>query len=550
MVYPPRVAAMRIAFLHVHDRFTPFSTATAAISGAVRDLGHEHVLCGIELGTTVDGAVERLSALRPELVAASFMSRDFLPISRVVREVRARTGAYTVAGGYHATLDATGVAAAGAFDAIGIGEGERAFRRVVEAVGAGGRPETSPGLWAAQRGVFVGGPPPSDREPDIAALPPWDYELFGDVVTRSSMHGYVLKDRFAPLRASRGCPFDCTYCSNPAWKQVNELDAGGARNVRPVEQVIEEACRLAERFGAEGFEFWDEHFPVDVRWIAALAEAWPARVGLPFRVEMHPNTATPERLALLAKAGCVLMQYGVEAGDERLRRSVLKRRTSDAAYERVFAATRALGMATSASVMLAMPGETYEMGLASLALIRRLRPDYMSYAAYAPLPRTELGARARLRRAASPDLFHGSFTAFEPQIEPDAMTVDEARSLLRAMGELQAEIMSRAKGEEAVSPAAREAVSAALGEAWSVRRVTQEPARRSLTLELRRAERPLTVELRAVSDGAPHYVRAGALAISYRGDALLAEDDAALRALAAALGSTSLEALVEAWVPS
>lgn len=547
--------AMRVAFVYVHDRFTPFSTAIAALSGASRDLGHEHLLAGIEVGMTVAEAQDRIAALAPDVIAASFMSRDFPQLARVLGEVRRRTGAFVAAGGYHATFAAPSVAACGSFDAIGIGEGERPFRRLLAALGDGQAPRSGPGLWVRGADGFAGPQPRADREPDIAALPPWDYALFGELVTRSSLYGYVRRDRFAPLRASRGCPFDCTYCSNPAWKQVNDMAATGVRNVRPVEQVASEAASLAASFGAEGFEFWDEHFPVDLRWIERFAEVWPREVGLPFRVEMHPNTATPDRLAALARAGCSLVQYGVEAGDPGFRRTTLRRRTSDEAYARVLASTRALGMGTSASVMVAMPGETYEMGRASVALLRKLAPDHMSYAAYAPLPGTDLAEGVRPRVAGDPDRFQSTFTAFEPQIEPDAMTVDEARSLLRDLGALQAELMGRMRGEQALpiadglaapGPESVAALRRTMGAAWTLQGVLHERERACLRLVVRRdgAAGALELEIQPDRPGQRSFAAVGELAVSYRGRDLASDDGQAIREFASAVRALSFAELV------
>jgi radical SAM superfamily enzyme YgiQ (UPF0313 family) len=70
---------------------------------------------------------------------------------------------------------------------------------------------------------------------------------------------------------------------------------------------------------------------------------------------------------------------------------VLNRRSSDRVLERVFDDARSLGLATSASVMVACPGETPAQIEATLALLRRLRPDHIFWSMYHPLPGTVLG---------------------------------------------------------------------------------------------------------------------------------------------------------------
>lgn len=553
---------MRVVFLYVHDRFTPFSTAIAALAGAVRADGYELVRCGVPIGASVEEATERVVGCAPDVVAASFMSRDFPLVTRVLSEARRRTFAFVVAGGYHATLDAGSVARAGVADAIGVGEGERPFRRLLGVLAAGARPQTGAGLWVAEPGGgFAGERPSADREPDVDRLPSWDYELFADVATESSMYGWVGPDRYLPVRASRGCPFDCSYCSNPAWTAVNELRARGVRNVRSVDRLLDELVALRARFEPQGFEFWDEHFPIEPSWIEAFADAYPRRVGLPFRVEMHPNTARPERLATLARAGCALVHFGVESGDHELRRGLLKRRTSDAVYERIFAEARALGMETSASVMTALPGESFAMGERTLDLVRRLAPDHLSFAAYAPLPGTELGARASAAvGVGGGDRFESTLVGERALIEPDAMTHGEATRLLRGLRALQAELRARARerrglrpddaraGDEPMGDAALDTLRALCGEGLTLHGASLDA--RSMILHVGREAARATVVIEPRRPGARSFLATPQLLLSYRGASLDPTLETPLRALARSLGPRTFDELTRALRPA
>jgi anaerobic magnesium-protoporphyrin IX monomethyl ester cyclase len=249
-------------------------------------------------------------------------------------------------------------------------------------------------MWLRVGGVFVDPIPQSAPGPDISTLPRWDYEVMGGVDRLLEFGVNIFgdrRDRFLPRRASRGCPYDCTFCSAPRWGGAAGYDRHGTRNVWPVEDLCRDLAELRDRHAPDGFEFWDEHFPVDLEWLRELAREYPRRVGLPFRAEMHPSAATPERLELLARAGCVLFHCGVEEGDPEFRRRVLNRRSSDALLQRVFDDVRSFGMETSASVMVACPGETAAQIESTLALLRRLRPDHIFCSKYQPLPGTALG---------------------------------------------------------------------------------------------------------------------------------------------------------------
>jgi len=435
---------VRVAFVFFNHPPTPFNASVAALAGAVRDGGHEAVALSIPLTDPVAGAAARVDEARADVVAVTAMSRDW-PAAQALLE-RLSPGPLRVVGGYHASLAPLAVAACDAVYAIGIGDGERPLRALLDALDAGERPRTRPGLWVRDHAGFSGTPPPADPEPSIADLPRWDYEVFGDVGAMLD-HGLntfgPLVDRYLPTRASRGCPYRCAYCSAPVWGEVAGFGSSGGANVRPVEDLCDELADLRDRHAPDGFELWDEHFPVDLAWLRELARAYPARVGLPFKVEMHPSAATHERLALLAEAGCVLFHCGVEAGDPTLRRETLNRRTSDQTLARVFRDARALGLETSASVMTALPGETYAQAMATVELLEALRPDSFMWSTYAALPFTPLGdaARAGWPRPARIRLDDAPSLA---SLTPPAMTDGEREAVHAALTALQRELVEEA----------------------------------------------------------------------------------------------------------
>ncbi|MCA9658747.1 MAG: cobalamin-dependent protein, partial [Myxococcales bacterium] len=361
---------MRVVLLFFTDPPRPFSSSVAALAPIVRAAGHEPVAFEVFRRRSIDAVVDEVEALAADVVGVSAMTRDWPGARALVERLRARAevrgerGPFVVVGGYHASLGPADVAASAAVDAIAIGDGERPLTVLLRDLADGRAPATVLGLWVRGEDGFAAPAPAADPEPDIAALPRWDYDVFGEFaeILRGGVNTFGPHvDRYLPARASRGCPFTCAYCSAPRWGRLQGFAAGATehrRNVRPVAHLCDELAALRDRYDPEGFEFWDEHFPPQVDWLREFAAVYPRRVGLPFKVEMHPNAATRERLELLAAAGCALFHCGVEAGDEALRRDVLNRRTSDARLQRVFDDCRDLGLATSASLMTMLPGET------------------------------------------------------------------------------------------------------------------------------------------------------------------------------------------------
>ncbi|MEZ4385711.1 MAG: radical SAM protein [Nannocystaceae bacterium] len=565
---------MRVVLLFFTDPPRPFSSSVAALAPIVRAAGHEPIAYEVFRRRPIDAVADELEALAPDVVGVSAMTRDWPGARALIERLRARArgdggrGPFIVVGGYHASLGAADVAASEAVDAIAIGDGERPLTALLRDLAGGRAPTTGPGLWVRGDGGLVGPPPAADPEPDLAALPRWDYDVFGEFaeILRGGVNTFGPHvDRYLPTRASRGCPFSCAYCSAPRWGRLQGFQAGaqGRRNVRPVAHLCDELAALRERYDPEGFEFWDEHFPPQLDWLREFAAVYPRRVGLPFKVEMHPNAATRERLELLAAAGCALFHCGIEAGDAGLRVDVLNRRTSDERLQRLFDDCRDLGLATSASLMTMLPGETRAQMRATTGLLRRLRPGSFMWSTYQALPGTTLGDAAT---ESWPGPARERFDDFDdpPSRTPARVDEGERRETFRELAALQDELVQiagwGAAGERRARPVeiplpprpAPPRLAQLLGLA-----AADAPLRRPRVNLASMDQETLVLEIEdptfapqeiriAARGGGRHFAQSRRLGLSYRGREAPRKLLAILRAMAERLGDVDMAALREA----
>jgi anaerobic magnesium-protoporphyrin IX monomethyl ester cyclase len=367
-------------------------------------------------------------------------------------------------------------------------------------------------------------------------------------------------DRYLPTRAGRGCPYTCAYCSAPRWGKLQDFGARDKRNTRPVMHLIEELASLRERYAPDGFEFWDEHFPIKVEWLREFAREYPRAVGLPFKVEMHPSAATRERLELLVEAGCGLFHCGIESGDESFRHDVLNRRTPDLRLQQVFDDCRELGLETSASLMTMLPGETRAQTRSTTDLLHRLRPGSFMWSTYHPLPGTVLGEAAV---AAWPGPARERFEDYDeaPTQTPAQVSPAERAETFRELGDLQASLVQIAARQTSATvrarpveiPVAKRAAPAALARLLGVAPPGSQLDRTrvnaasfdqgALTVELEHPEfGPHEVRV-APRAGSRHFIETASLGLSYRGrtapEALLHT----LSAIAEHLGETDIATL-------
>lgn len=317
--------------------------------------------------------------------------RDALRVTRALRA--ARPGVPVVWGGWHPSLFP--VDSLREADAVVVGQGEAAFRALVEAFESGGDGTGIPGV------VTRAGATKATPLADMNGFPSLDYELLP--IERYFDHK---GRRQLDYISSVGCRFRCAFCADP---EVYDRDWSGLTPGR----VAEELVRLQRRYGVEDVAFQDETFFTQRTRIAELAEAM-ARVGLAvtWSATMRADQGArlpDEVLARCRTAGLRRVMVGVEAGTDAMLRRIAKDITVD---QVVTVAEKLLRHGISAiwNFIVGFPDEDEETFRAALTLARRLTamsPDFeVPIFFYRPYPGSAL-AKGLVGRYPYPSTLEG-----------------------------------------------------------------------------------------------------------------------------------------------
>ncbi|PYQ22884.1 MAG: hopanoid C-3 methylase HpnR [Acidobacteria bacterium] len=205
------------------------------VGGAVRSRGYDAELVDLRLDSweALDRALDDPPAAAG--ISCAFTT-DVYPSLEVARFLKERCPALpVVVGGHHASLVPDDFLRPGSgVDAVAIGEGEWAGVGAMDALKEGQPLETVPGLMTLANKDNGFKPRPFTRELD--RLPTADRSLTARYRHRYH-HGLV--PRSASVETSRGCPFDCNFCS--VW--VFYERRAGRRSPR---SIVEELKRLEE----------------------------------------------------------------------------------------------------------------------------------------------------------------------------------------------------------------------------------------------------------------------------------------------------------------
>jgi radical SAM superfamily enzyme YgiQ (UPF0313 family) len=370
---------MKVLLLSMPDSFEHMASITTRMpNGALGSLAgnvdpHHPVAVAdlILVQERVRETVERLLGERePDVVGLSVMTFQRRTALKLIDLVRARRpSARIVVGGYDPSLAPEAYTEAADF--IVRGEGEITFRELLWALEAGSGFAGIAGLWYRSDGGIA-------RNPDRPVSRLQDGEIRPPNRAARVLEGYTLLGRKVDVvETSRGCTFDCSFCS------IIEM-RGRNFNAYALDRVLAD-IRDAREQGARAVFLVDDNITLDVRHFEALCQAI-VNAGLndvDYIVQAMTSSIADagETLApLMRKAGFRYVFLGIEnVLEDDL--GFLKARTKNAQREngrRAGSATlKAIerlhrnGMYVVGGLIVGNPGDTREKVEANLAFARR-----------------------------------------------------------------------------------------------------------------------------------------------------------------------------------
>ncbi len=255
-------------------------------------------------------------------------------------------------------------------DATVVGEGEAAWVTILEAL-SGNRPiDAIPNVVTRGRTEWeTRGPRKSglSAELDSMPFPDWDSIPLAAYWSRRMSHGATPTDRYLPIIASRGCPYQCMFCTaSTTWR---------SQRYRSPESVVAEMREFRDRYQVEYFSFNDLSMTTNLRWFEAfldrlieanLSVQWAVPAGI-----RGTERITPEMMQKARASGLIYLQVAPETGSERVMDWLDKRFSLDAVLDTIRSAKSAQ-LPVGAYVLVGSPVETLDDFLATLRFLYRM----------------------------------------------------------------------------------------------------------------------------------------------------------------------------------
>jgi anaerobic magnesium-protoporphyrin IX monomethyl ester cyclase len=190
----------------------------------------------------------------------------------------------------------------------------------------------------------------------------------------------LIKGPFTFIVTSRGCPAGCTYC-------IKHVSYQYSARLRSPKLLVEEMWQL-KRQGIHNIHMYADLFTINRDQVMDLCKLMvDEKINIKWTCNSRVDYVDEEMLNWMAKAGCRLISWGIESGNEQILKHARKGANPDKAKHALSWAKKA-GIMNWGYFIIGLPGETEETIRQTIDFAKTLPLDIALFHVAAPYPGT------------------------------------------------------------------------------------------------------------------------------------------------------------------
>ena len=336
-----------------------------------RDFSDEDDL-GVSIKTDLLGDFKsKILQFKPNLVIYSVVEDPFPKALQMMREVKKlNINFITLVGGVLPSADPDYVISHDEINLISVGEGEKTIVEVAEAVRLKKTFKGIKGIYFKDEGGNIHKSPPQPLV-DINDYET-DFSLFDEKRFFRPMGGRIFKT--IPIETYRGCPYKCTFCNSPMHitRVKDEKIATSFLRRKTIPKIEKEIKQLVKLYNPAFLYFVDDSFLArPKKEIFDFCDMYE-QFKIPFWFNTRPENCKPEYMKRLKDVGTYRISFGIECGNESFRNKVLLRKPTNKQLIESFSIIAKSGIAFSINLIIGFPGETRELVMETIELVRKI----------------------------------------------------------------------------------------------------------------------------------------------------------------------------------
>lgn len=312
---------------------------------------------------------------KPRIVGVSVMTANVASGYRIAELIKSvDKEAVVVFGGIHATVMPDEILQNGNVDFVVKGEAEYTFLELIRQIQGGSlERDKLENIGYVEDGRIVYAKT-STKMVDVNEVPMFPYDMYD-----SSQYnlGFIL--------TSRGCPFDCIFCSQRVITKRRYRYTSS-------ERVIEELDYLVNELKQPNVTFFDDYFTGNKQRVFELCEMIQKKgfhKKASFGVQTRGDSINKELMKAMRAANFNSLMFGVETASENLMKLINKAETVQENIDAIRLA-KEMGFAVEATFIFGFPTETFDDRFKTLSLSHEIGVDRARFNNATPYPGTAM----------------------------------------------------------------------------------------------------------------------------------------------------------------
>jgi len=214
---------------------------------------------------------------------------------------------------------------------------------------------------------------------------------------------YLTPDTKEPITliyTGRGCPYQCIFCAVP-------IVSGNRIKQRSPKSIVDEIEECVNKHHIRNFFFRADTFTWQEDWVVEICRMIVAR-GLNIRwgTNSRVNTISQKRLEWMKRAGCWIIGFGVESGNQESL-DLMKKKASPQDARNAVSLCKKYSIKTYTLFIIGFPWDSRESVRNTIKFIKELDGDYIDINIAYPIPGTELFEIAKRENLFNEKNMHG-----------------------------------------------------------------------------------------------------------------------------------------------
>ena len=368
---------MKICFIQ-KEAFPYFGIISLA--GYLKEKGIESTVLIANLEKDLNS---KLKSIKPDLIGISVLTTEHTWLVKVSRQIKSDfTDIPIIVGGVHAILYPKAILPIPGVDYVCTGEGELTLINLCESM------KKAPDDIRAIKGIgYRNGKDMIINEGESLLDNISNHVDDREIYYRE--YPFFRNDELKQFIASRGCPYNCSFCFNEQLRNAFKSKGKYVRMKDP-EHFVKEIQVVKESAVMKSIFFADDLFTMNKPWLRRFLPLYKEKINIPYMCTTRANLMDEEIGGLLKDSGCHTVSFGIETGNEKIRQEILQKQITSKEIINCANILKKNGIRIQTSNMFCLPEETLEDALNTVKINIKIKTDFAFSTLFMPFPETNL----------------------------------------------------------------------------------------------------------------------------------------------------------------